>query len=171
MIRSFNGKTPRVAASAFVSETAYVIGDVEIDEGSGIFPGAVVRGDFANIKIGRNSFVHDNCVLHAGPVAPLEVGDNVTIGHGVVVHCRRVGNNTLIGNNATILDDAEIGDFCIIAAGSVVRTGAKVPDRSFVVGVPGEVKAKVSSEQIQRSERGRKLYVDIVRKYKEEQGL
>ena len=128
MIRSFGGKTPKIAESAFVSETAYVIGDVEIGEGSGIWPGAVVRGDFASIKIGRNTMIEDNSVVHTGE--PMEIGDNVTIGHGVVVHGIKIGNNTLVGNNATVLDNAEIGSFCVIGAGCLVRQGMVIPYRN-----------------------------------------
>lgn len=171
MIRSFNGKTPKVADSAFVSEAAYVIGDVEIGEGSGIFPGAVIRADFASIKIGRNTMIEDNSVIHSG--GPVEIGDNVTIGHSVVVHCSRIGNNNLIGNNATVLDDAEIGSFCIIGAGCLVSQGMKIPDNSFVVGIPAEIKGQVPTERWQRrrSRRGSGGgYSDLVRQYKE-QGL
>jgi carbonic anhydrase/acetyltransferase-like protein (isoleucine patch superfamily) len=169
MIRSFNGKTPRVADSAFVSEAAYVIGDVEIGEGSGIFPGAVIRADFASIKIGRNTMVEDNSVIHSG--GPVEIGDNVTIGHSVVVHCSKIGNNNLIGNNATLLDDAEIGNFCIIGAGCLVSQGMKIPDNSFVVGIPAEIKRRVAPERWQRRRRGSGGgYADLVKLYKE-QGL
>ena len=168
MLRSFDGKTPRVAASAFVSEAAYVIGDVEIGEDSGIWPGAVVRGDFALIKIGRNTMVEDNCVLHRG--GSLEIGDNVLIGHSVVVHGSRVGSNTLIGNNATILDDAEIGSFCVIGAGCLVSQGMKVPDGSFIVGIPAEIKGPISSRQRQGLEKWSQSYAALMKRYKQ-QGL
>lgn len=171
MIRSFNGKTPRVADSAFVSEAAYVVGDVEIGEDSGIFPGAVIRADFGIIKIGRNTMIEDNSVLHSG--IPLEVGDNVTIGHGVVMHGLSIGNNTLIGNNATVLDNAQVGSFCIIGAGCLVSRGMVIPDYSFVVGIPAEIKRQISPEQWRRRVPGpaRNLtYAQLVKLYKE-QGL
>jgi len=171
MIRSFNGKTPRIAESAFVSEAAYVIGDVEIGENSGIWPGAVVRGDFASIKIGRNTQIEDNSVVHSG--VPVEIGDNVTIGHSVVVHGIKIGNNTLIGNNATILDNAQIGSFCIIGAGCLVSHDMIIPDNSFVVGVPAEIKRQISPGQRQRRSPGpgRNLtYAQLLKLYKE-QGL
>ena len=171
MIRSFNGKTPEVAESAFVSEAAYIIGDVEIGENSGIWPGAVIRADFASIKIGCNTMVEDNSVVHSG--VPMEIGDNVLIGHSVVVHGSKIGNNTLIGNNATILDNAQIGSFCIIAAGCVVSHDMVIPDNSFVVGIPAEIKRQISPEQRQRRSQleGRNLtYAHLMRLYKE-QGL
>lgn len=139
MIRSFEDHTPSVAASAFVSEAAYVVGNVTIGERSSVWPGAVVRADFGPITIGSNTHVEDNATLHYGPEG-IDIGDNVTIGHNVVVHCRRIGSSTLIGNNATLLDGAEIGSFCVIAAGAVVRPGTIVPDYSFAAGVPAQVK-------------------------------
>ena len=165
MIRSFEGKTPRIAESAFVSEAAYVVGDVEIGEGSGVFPGAVIRGDFASIRIGKNTMVEDNCVVHSG--VPVEIGDNNTIGHGVVVHCIRIGNNNLIGNNATLLDNAEIGSFCIIGAGCLVSQGMKVPDYSMVVGVPGRIR-DVGDRMRRRVQGGPSAYSELVKRYKRE---
>jgi carbonic anhydrase/acetyltransferase-like protein (isoleucine patch superfamily) len=168
MIRSFGGKRPQVAESAFVSEWAYVIGDVEIGENSSIWPGAVIRGDIAKIIIGKNTQIEDNCVVHTG--TPMTIGENVHIGHSAVIHGHKIGNNVLIGNNATILDNAEVGDFCIIGANAMVSQGAKIPDRSFVAGVPAEVKGEVSAEQIARIEIGVSIYVKLAGEYKE-QGL
>jgi len=165
MIRSFNGKTPKIAESAWVSEAAYVIGDVEIGENSGVWPGVVIRGDFASIKVGSNTQIEDNSVVHSG--VPVEIGDNVTIGHSVVVHGIKIGNNCLIGNNATILDNAVVGNFCIVGAGCVVNQGMEIPDSSFVVGVPAEIKGQVPAERWEQRQRGRGGYVELLRKYKE----
>jgi len=145
MIKTINGKTPKIAASAFVSQTAVIVGDVDIGENCGIFMGTVIRGDFNGIKIGKNTDIEDNCVLHVR--TPMEIGENCVLGHAVVIQARRVGRNTLIGMHATVLDEAEIGNNCVIAAGAVVLGGAKIPDNSFVVGVPGVVKGKVSAKQ------------------------
>ncbi len=166
MIRSFEGKMPKVADTAFVSEAAYVVGEVEIGANSSIWPGAVVRGDFASIRIGNNTQIEDNCVVHTG--IPLIIGSNVHIGHGAVVHGAKVGDNTLIGNNATILDGAEVGDFCIIGANSLVSEGMKIPDRSFAVGVPAQIKGEALPAQIARVEMGVKAYVELTRKYKQQ---
>jgi carbonic anhydrase/acetyltransferase-like protein (isoleucine patch superfamily) len=139
VIRDFEGKRPQVAKSAFVSEAAYVVGDVTIGERSSVWPGAVVRADFGPIRIGSNTHVEDNSTLHYGPDG-IDIGDNVTIGHNVVVHCRSIGDSTLIGNGATLLDGAEIGSNCVIAAGAVVRPATKIPDFSFAAGVPAQVR-------------------------------
>jgi carbonic anhydrase/acetyltransferase-like protein (isoleucine patch superfamily) len=96
--------------------------------------------------------VEDNCVLHGGGV--LTIGDHVTMGHSVVVHCRSVGNNVLLGNNSTILDDAEIGDFSIVAAGAVVTPRTIVPPYSFVTGVPGVIQALTEEQRLRRRRRG-----------------
>ena len=168
MIRSFRSKTTKIAQSAFVSEASYIIGDVEIGENSGIWPGAVVRGDFASIKIGCNTMIEDNSVIHTG--VPLEIGDNVTIGHSVVVHGKKVGNNTLVGNNATILDNAQIGSLCVIGAGCLVSQSMVIPDNSFVVGVPAEIRGQVSPERRWQRRRGSQSYAELLERYKQ-QGL
>lgn len=166
MIRSFEGHTPRIAESAWIAETAYVIGDVEIGEGSSVWPSAVVRGDFSSIRIGANCHIEDTTVVHCGE--PLVVGDNVTAGHGVVLHGKRVGDNVLLGNNATILDGAEIGSFTIIAAGAVVAPRTVVPEGSIVRGVPGVIEPLDEARRARLEARGRSDvgYADMVRRYK-----
>ncbi len=173
MIKDFNGKTPEIADSAFVSEAAYIIGDVEIGENSGVWPGAVIRGDSGKIKIGKNTFVEDNCVIHSGSPSPamedVTIGDNVIIGHGAVINCRTIGNKVLIGMNATILHGAEIGNSCIIGAGCVVTQGMKVPDKSFVAGVPAEIKGEASSQLLyQWTEAAVQRYSELNKQYKDQ---
>jgi carbonic anhydrase/acetyltransferase-like protein (isoleucine patch superfamily) len=173
MIRSLNGKTPKIADSAFISEAAYVIGDVEIGENSSVWPGAVIRGDIGKIKIGRNSVVEDNCVIHSGspnlpPTAEATIGDNVIIGHGAVSNGRRIGNNVVIGMNATILHDVEIGDNSIIAAGCVVKEKMKIPANSFVTGVPGEIRRRVTAEQLWWSQNSPSIYQELAQRCKRE---
>ncbi|MBA7666517.1 Protein YrdA [subsurface metagenome] len=168
MIRTFNGKTPKIHETAFISEAAYVVGDVEIGENSSVWPGTVIRGDHAPIVIGQNTQIEDNCTVHSG--MPLTIGDNVHIGHNVVVHCSRIGDTTLIGNHATISEYAEVGDFCVVAAGALVTPGMKIPDRTFVVGVPAKVKGEVSEDRIEITRQSVDIYVKMSKAYKE-QGL
>jgi carbonic anhydrase/acetyltransferase-like protein (isoleucine patch superfamily) len=170
MIRSFKGKTPRIAESAFVSEAAYVIGDVEIGENSSVWPGAVIRGDSGRVTIGRNTAVEDNCVIHSGspPDGNITIGDMVQIGHGAVINCSRIGDSVLIGMNATVLHEVEIGSFCIIGAGSMVGEGMKIPDNSFVVGVPGKIKGGVLPKHLWWVKEVPKYYAKLTKKYKEE---
>jgi len=174
VIESFDGKTPIIAESTFVHPSAHIIGDVEIGEGSIVWPGAVIRGDFGSIRIGRSVFIEDNCVLHAGNPqdtwrgmpSSLDIGGNVIIGHAAVVNGKRIGNNVLIGMNATILHGVEIDDYCIIAAGAVVMMGAKIPARSFVTGVPGEIRAELRDEQLMWVEGHDTFRAEIMRKLK-----
>jgi carbonic anhydrase/acetyltransferase-like protein (isoleucine patch superfamily) len=168
MIRSFDGKTPMIAQSAFISEAAYVIGDVEIGEDSGVFPGAVIRGDFARIKIGSHTMVEDGTVIHSGN--DVEIGDYCTIGHGVVVHGVKIGDRCLIGNNATILDNAKVGNHCVIAAGCLVSPGMDVPDHSIVMGVPGTVKP-ISPALRKRLEGGNQSYARLLDRYRKQPEL
>jgi carbonic anhydrase/acetyltransferase-like protein (isoleucine patch superfamily) len=137
-VRALGDKVPRIDPSAWVSEAAYVVGDVEIGAGSSVWPGAVVRGDFGRITIGANTHVEDNCVVHAGSV--LTIGDNVLVGHSVVLHGRSVGDNCLLGNGAILLDDCEVGELSMVAAGSVVTAGTRIRSGSFVVGTPATVR-------------------------------
>jgi len=170
MIRSFNGKTPKIADSAFVSEAAYVIGDVEIGENSSVWPGAVVRGDTGRVTIGKNTAVEDNSVIHCGvpPDADITIGDMVHIGHGATINCRKIGNNVLIGMNSTILHKAEIGNMCIIGAGCLVSEGMIVPDNSFVAGIPAVIKGQVAKKQLMWVQEAPLFYAGLAKRYKEE---
>jgi carbonic anhydrase/acetyltransferase-like protein (isoleucine patch superfamily) len=139
---------------------------VEIVENTGIFPGVIIRGDFARIKIGNQTLIEDNSVVHCG--IPMEIGDNVIIGHGTVVHGKCIGNRTLIGSHATLLDNSEIGDFCVIGAGCLVSPGMKIPDYSRVFGIPGKIVGKVKPSQMERLERGNTGYLEFFKIYKTE---
>lgn len=175
MIKAFDGKTPKIAKSALVSEAACIIGNVEIGENSSVWPGAVIRADFGKITIGKNTAIEDNCVIHSGSphsdVKDVTIGDEVHVGHGAVVNGHKIGSNVLIGMNATILHDAEIGNFCIIGANCLVGEGMKIPDNSFVVGVPGKIKGRVLPKQSFWVKDASKSYARIVKRYKEQGGL
>jgi len=166
MIKTYDGKTPVVPDSAFVSQTALVMGSVILGEKSGVWPGAVIRGDFATIRIGNGAIIEDNVVVHTG--SDMSIGDNVIVGHGAVIHCRSVGRNSLVANNVTLLDDAEIGEFCVIGAGAVVSPGMKVPDRSLVFGVPGKIAGEVKAHQLKRLERGNESYLAMFEQYRKD---
>lgn len=147
MIRALGDKVPKIGESSFISEAAYILGDVVIGERCAAYPGAVVRADFGPIRIGNDVLIEDNVVLHGDPKG-LDIGNSVTLGHGAVVNSRRIGNHVLIGMNATVLHESEIGDRCIIAAGAVVGQSMMVPDGSFVTGVPGRIVGKATKEQL-----------------------
>lgn len=151
MIRSLGDKTPKVAETAWVSEFAYVVGDVEIGEHSSIWPGVTIRADGAEkVVIGNYVNVQEGAVIHGNG---LVIEDYVTIGHSVVVHGDRIGTGSLLGNNCTFLHRSTIGKECLIAANSVVLSNTSVPDRSFITGIPGTVKRQVSAEQVANMKR------------------
>lgn len=164
MIRSLDGKTPTVHETAYVSEFAFVIGDVEIGAQSSVWPGAVVRADSGKIVIGERSNAQDNSTLHAD--ADASIGNDVTIGHGVVCHARRIGDHSLIGNGAVLNDGVEIGQWCLIAAGSVVPEKTKIPDRSIVRGVPGRVIGGIHDRHAEMIRIAGESYVERIPRYK-----
>ncbi len=167
MIRALGGKSPRIAEGVVVCETACIMGDVEIGENSAVFPGAVVRADFGCIRIGKQVLVEDNVVIHCAAEG-LDIGDDVTFGHGAVVNSRRIGSKVLIGMNATILHGAEIGDNCIIAAGAMVSQGMTVPEGSFVTGVPAKIVGRVTEDQLRWVERDPALFGWMLDMYRKE---
>ena len=148
MIMTLRGKTPQVSPEAFVAETAALIGDVAVGRDSSVWFGAVIRGDNEPIRIGEGTSIQDNAVLHTEKGHPLTIGNNVTVGHGAIVHCTSVGDNTMVGMGAVLLDGAVIGKNCIIGAGAVVKERAVVPDGSMMVGVPAKCARELAPEQI-----------------------
>ena len=164
MVLEYQGKTPRVSDEAFVAETAVLIGDVTVGKDSSVWFGAVLRGDLAAITVGEGTSVQDNVVLHCVKGRPMHIGSNVTLGHGAVVHCAAVGDNTLVGMGAVLLDGAVIGKDCVIGAGAVVKENAVVPDGTMMVGVPAKPVRSLSPEQRERMH-GTSPYVALSKGY------
>lgn len=165
MTRAYMGVSPKIDGNVFIAETAALIGDVEVGRESSVWYGAVLRGDVAPIKVGCRSSIQDNVAVHCDRGVPTVIGDNVTVGHGAIVHSATVGNNTLIGMGATVLSGAVIGQNCIIGAGALVKENAVVPDASLVVGVPGKVVRQLGPEQIEKIEASAQHYVEYSRNY------
>ena len=116
-----------------------IIGDVTLLEGCSVWPGAVIRGDENPIVIGRGSNIQDNCVVHVDADNETVIGENVTLGHGAVVHGAKLGDDVLVGMNATVLSGAVIGRGSLIGACTLVKQGMSVPDGSLVLGIPGKI--------------------------------
>lgn len=169
MIRALGDRKPRIDPSAFVSEAAYVVGDVEIGENSSIWPGAILRADRFSIRIGPGSNIQDNCVVHAG-FSDLTIGSNVTIGHGSVIHGAKIGNNVLIGMHTVFDRLSEVEEFCIIGAYSLVRDEIKIPGRSLAVGIPVRIIRPLKAEEIERILSASRTYVELGKEFKR-QGL
>jgi carbonic anhydrase/acetyltransferase-like protein (isoleucine patch superfamily) len=149
MIRAYRERLPVVHLTAYVDESAQVIGDVEIGEDSSVWMNVVIRGDVNYIRIGRRSNVQDGTVVHVmHDTHPTAVGDEVTIGHGAIVHGCSIASRVLIGMGAIVLNGASIGEDCIIAAGTLVTEGAVIPPRSLVMGSPGKVRRALSDAEV-----------------------
>lgn len=165
MIRELGEKKPKIAETAFVSEAAYVVGDVEIGENSSIWPGAVLRADRFRIRIGSNSNIQDNCVVHAG-FSDVHIGNNVTIAHGSMIHCARIGNHVFIGMHTVLNNQSEIEDFCMIGAYSMVKDHFKVSTRSLAVGIPVRIVRALNDQELERILSGSNFYVDLAKEFK-----
>lgn len=125
--------------TVFIASSASVMGQVSLGEQASVWYGAVIRADVEKIIIGHRTNIQDTAVLHADEGSPTIIGDDVTVGHGAIVHGATVGDGSLIGMRATILNNAKIGKFCIIGAHALVTEGMEVPDFSMVLGTPGKV--------------------------------
>lgn len=169
MIIEFNGIMPDIHESVFVAETAAVIGDVKIGADSSVWYSAVIRGDMHYIKIGERTNVQDGAVLHVvRGKFPLEIGNDVTIGHAAVVHACTVHDKVLIGMNATVLDGAVIEEGSIVAAGAVVLEGQTVRKNTLVAGIPAREKRQTSESDWKRIMEGSDEYVLFKELFKNE---
>lgn len=158
---SIDGVTPVVHPSAFVHPTAVLIGDVIIGASCYIGPGASLRGDFGRLIIEEGANVQDTCVMHTFPGTDTVVGKNGHIGHGAVLHGCRIGVNSMVGMNAVVMDDADIGEECIVAAMSFVRAGFEAPRRSLVAGIPATVIRELTDEEINWKSQGTSEYQQL----------
>lgn len=168
MIRRFKEKSPRVHETAFVADTAMVIGDVVIEEGVSIWYGTVVRGDTDLISIGKGTNIQDNSVLHSDKDLPTIIGEGVTVGHKAIVHACTIGDNTLIGMGSTILDGAVIGSNVLVGAGSLVTPGKKIPDGTLVKGAPAQVVRALTELEIEGLKRSAAHYTELGKEHKYE---
>ena len=169
MVRSYRGRVPQIAPTAYVDPAAVVIGDVAIGEHSSIWPCAVVRGDVHWIRIGARTNVQDGSVLHVmKDEYPLSLGDGVTVGHGVILHGCTIESRVLIGMGAVILNDAKIGAGSIIAAGTLVTEGTVVPPGSLFMGHPGKFRRHLTARDQETIDGYAARYVEYAESYKSE---
>jgi carbonic anhydrase/acetyltransferase-like protein (isoleucine patch superfamily) len=166
MISSYKGIAPVIADSAFVAPGAHIIGDVHIGANSSVWFNCVLRGDCYHIRIGENSNIQDNTVIHVtqGQFATI-IGNYVTVGHSAVIHGCTVKDRCLIGIGAIVLDDVTIGEESFIAAGSLVTPGTVIPPRSMVMGAPASVRRQVTDEEVVRINEHWKHYVEYKNQY------
>ncbi|MCU0327240.1 MAG: gamma carbonic anhydrase family protein [Spirosomaceae bacterium] len=152
-------------AKNFIAANATVIGDVTLGEDASVWYSAVIRADVEKIVIGNRTNIQDGAILHADYGEPTIIGDNVTVGHGAIVHGATVGDNSLVGMRATILNRAKIGKYCIIGAHALVTEGMEVPDYSMVLGMPAKVVKQISPEYAQMLEMGAAHYVEMAKEH------
>ena len=164
MIQSINGIDPVKDRTAYVHSAAVVIGDVTLKKESSVWPGAVVRGDLSHIEIGERTNIQDGCLLHTTHL-PLIIGDDVTVGHGAILHSCDIGAGTLIGMGAIVLDAAKIGENCIIGAGTLIPPGKVIPPRSVVMGNPFKITRNVTNEDLANNAEGVAHYVQQIKNY------
>jgi len=169
MIRKHRGIEPRIAVSAYIDPSAVVIGDVEIGERSSVWSCVAIRGDAALIKIGDETNIQDNTVLHADYGVPCTLGNRVTVGHSVVLHGCTVEDDALIGIGAIILNSARIGKGAVIAAGALVPEGMEVPPATLAMGAPAKPRRPVTPEEQARFAEAMQHYVEQAAIYIAEQ--
>ena len=157
---------PTLHESVWVADSAQVMGNVTLAEGCSVWFGAVLRGDTDTITIGKGSNIQDNSVLHADIGTPLVIGENVTVGHQVMLHGCTIGDGSLIGIQAVVLNGAKIGKYCLVGAGALVTEGKEFPDGCLIVGSPAKAVRQLSDAQIEGLKMSARHYMDNARRYK-----
>ena len=167
MIYSLGEKKLKESSNDFwVAPNAAVIGDVELKKNSSIWFNATLRGDNDPIIVGENSNIQDGSVCHTDDGMPLIVGDNVTIGHKVILHSCQIGNNSLIGMGSTILNNAKIGNYCLVGANTLITEGKEFPDNSMIVGTPGKIKRELTEVERNLIELSALHYVENMKRFR-----
>ena len=170
MIRPYRGLAPRIAHSAYIDSSAQVIGDVVIGERSSVWPNVSIRGDVNYVRIGDETSIQDNTVVHVDhDLYPCVIGNRVTVGHRAVLHGCEVADEVLIGIGAIVLNGAKVGAGAIVAAGALVPEGMEVSPNTLVMGMPAKARRAVTAEERERFRKNCDNYVEITAIYKEEQ--
>ena len=162
-VYSLEGVTPVVHPTAFVHASAVLIGDVIVGADCYIGPNACLRGDFDRIRVEQGVNIQDCCIVHGFPERDTVIEENGHIGHGAVLHCCRIGRNALVGMNAVVIDNAEVGEFSIVAAMAFVKAGMIVPAKSLVAGIPAKVVRALTEQEMAWKTEGTVLYQQLAR--------
>ena len=161
-LRPFQKSQPRLGARVFVADNATLIGDVVLGDDASVWFGTVVRGDVHYIRIGARTNIQDNCTLHVNTgTHPVNIAEEVTMGHGVIAHGCTIERGALIGMGSRVLDGAVVGENALVGAGALVGEGMRVPPRTLVVGVPARVKRELTADEVARLEESWKHYVEL----------
>ena len=156
----YKGKTPQVGERVFLAEGACLVGEVSVGDDSSVFYNAVLRGDLAEIKIGKRTNIQDNVCIHVSTGVGVDIGDEVTVGHGAVLHGCTIEDNVLVGMGAIIMDGAHVKKNCIIGAGALVTAGREFPEDSLVMGAPAHVVRTLTTDEIKNVKTGVEHYLD-----------
>jgi len=165
MIKNLGKLKPKIDKTAYIAESAEVIGKIRVGKYASIWPKAVLRGDVEEIVIGNCSNIQDGVLIHTNFDLPTVIGDYVTVGHGVILHGCRVGNNCLIGMGAIILDGAKIEEDCVIGAGTLITENKVIPKGSLVIGTPGKVARELTSKEIKKIKKSAIEYKEFAAKF------
>lgn len=165
-VYELEGVAPQIAESAWIADSAQVMGDVQLGADASVWFGTVVRGDTAHITIGEGTNVQDASVLHADEGMPLTIGRHVTVGHQVMLHGCTIGDESLIGIGAIVLNRAKIGKNCLVGAGALVTEGKEFPDGSMIIGSPARVVRQLTPEQIEGLRRSAQHYIHNARRFR-----
>lgn len=166
MLLAYKGRSPCIAPSAFIEESARVIGDVAVGEESSVWFNVVLRGDVNYIRIGCRTNIQDGTVVHVSSGYPTVIGDEVTVGHNATLHGCTVDDRCLIGMGAVVLDGAVIGEESIVAAGAVVAPGTVIPPRTLALGAPAKPKRGLTPGEIERLGRSADNYIGLMTEYR-----
>lgn len=159
MIIEYEGITPNIHSSVFIAPGAMIIGDVKIGEESTVWFNCVLRGDLEPIHIGCRTNIQDGSVIHMDKEIPCLIGDDVTVGHGAILHSCTIENDALIGMGAILLTGCKIGERAIVAAGTLVREGQEIPSGTIAMGVPAQVRREATEAEFERVRHGKDDYV------------
>ena len=165
-VYALDGVAPQVAASAWIADSAQVMGSVELAQDTSVWFGTVIRGDTDHIRIGRGTNIQDGSVLHADHGKPLTIGAGVTVGHQVMLHGCTVGDDSLIGIGAVVLNGARIGRNCLVGARALVTEGKEFPDGSMILGSPAKVVRPLTDDEIAGLRRSAQSYVANARRFR-----
>lgn len=165
-IYELDGVSPRIPETAWVADSAQLMGDVELAQDVSVWFGVVIRGDTETIKVGARSNIQDASVLHADVGLPLNIGEDVTVGHHVMLHGCTVGDGSLIGMGAVVLNGAKIGKGCLVGAGALVTEGKEFADGSMIVGSPARVIRQLTPEQVAGLKQSAQHYVENARRFR-----
>lgn len=166
MIKEYKGIEPKIDETAFIAESADVVGQVTIERNANIWYGTVLRGDDNYITVGENTNIQDGSIVHISEKFPTIIGNNVTVGHKSIIHGCEIGDNTLIGMGSIVLDGAKVGEFTLLGAGSLVPPGKEIPSGVLAMGSPAKVIRELSDEEKENLTNSALKYVKLANNHK-----